>query len=365
MLRGENMAQYISGGTPFIREDWYVVADEQPKPKSSIFDHSSEEPHTQENVSGEKDPHVTFEEFKKKFASFEEFKEKILSELAEHIEKQRQDKSFVRAELSRLDEENGEQLNRPVILDSAPEGVDDFSKGATFYGYNAEGIRDYEWGCAWRAIQTCLSAYNIYVPFENLFHLFGPANHLKFLYENKFPDEELKSLKSFAPYDLRSGWAEPFVGDMVHFYYQVSSTLESVNGIPGSCNAPPQVFHNKPLEFETFKERLEKHFKIGNAAPIMIDDGTYSLNILGIGRNGLNTTLWIADPHIKEGANSLLSERTPSGLYRITLDETGKQIHCSLNDEDQHQVPNMYSEDSYNGLHFDNKHWMVLFPIKD
>lgn len=284
-----------------------------------------------------------------------------LISLSKNIKSQKKHKTYKRTKLASLQEKDH---NLPIPLSSVPKKVKYFSEGAIFYGYNAEGIRDYGWGCAWRAIQTCLSAYKIHLSFEELFHLFGPFKSLKHIYEDKYPTEELSHSKLFAPYDLSSGWAEPFIGHMVMHFYDIPSTLETVNGIPDSCNAPQHVFHNRPLSFNSFKERLENHFKTEAAAPIMIDDGTYALNIVGVETEGLNTILWLADPHINEGVNKLIDiEKSPAGLYKVTLNDIGKQIGCSLADEDNHQISSMFSAGSYNGLHFDNKRWMILLPL--
>lgn len=293
--------------------------------------------------------------------SSEKYKESLLTSLSTNIENQQKHKTYKTTKLASLKEQDH---NLPIPLSSAPKKVKHFSEGATFYGYNAEGIRDYSWGCAWRAIQTCLSAYKVNPSFEELFHLFGSFENLKHIYGDKYPTEELSNSKLFAPYDLSSGWAEPFIGHMVMHFYDIPSTLETVNGIPGSCKAPRHVFHNKPLSFNSFKERLENHFKTEAAAPIMIDDGIFALNIVGVDTEGVNTILWIADPHINEGVNKLADkEKSPAGLYNVTLNSTGKQISCSLADEDNHQVSNMFSARSYKGLHFDNKRWMILFPL--
>lgn len=148
---------------------------------------------------------------------------------------------------------------------------------------------------------------------------------------------------------------------MVMHFYNIPSSLEILNGIP-NCNSPKEVFHHKALDFAAFKQRLVDHFKNPNASPIMIDDGLYTLNIVGIGSDGSNSILWIADPHIKEGVNHSSNEKTPIGLYKITLDETGRKTQCSLYDEDLYQLPHMFSEWSYNGLNFHDKNWMILFP---
>jgi hypothetical protein len=291
--------------------------------------------------------------------SFEVFKNRCLSDLPERIKQQQLSPTYKRDKLTQLYQKD---LNIPIKLESPPEGVEYFANNATYYGYNAEGVRDYGWGCAWRVIQTCLSSYDIRVPFVDLFHLFGSSDTLKAIYENKNPAKKLPQSKTFAPYDLVSGWAEPFIGHMAMHFFGINSSLENVNGVPASCNAPKEVFHNNSLVFKEFKNKLEDHFKQKNAAPVMIDDGTYALNIIGIGNNGLNTTLWIADPHIHEGVNQGPQTKKPIGLYTVTFNENGHKIHPALKEEDKFQEPHLFSGGSYKGLDFENKHWMVLFP---
>lgn len=282
----------------------------------------------------------------------------LKSNLITQIAHQKLSRTYLRETLETL---RLQDANHPIPLHSIPHGITHFSKNATYYGYNAEGVRDHGWGCAFRAIQTCLSSYNITVPFKELFHLFGPASNLKQLFKNKYPNENIENEQSFAPYDLVNGWAEPFIGEMVMHFHEISASLECVNSIP-ACNAPRQVFHNKALSFTDFSTRLERHFKTEKASPVMIDDGLTALNIIGMGRRGTDTILWIADPHIKDGVNNATGNKTPCGLYSITLDGQGKQIDCSLFHEDAHQLPGMYCQQSYTGLHFANKPWMVLFP---
>lgn len=255
-----------------------------------------------------------------------------------------------------------ESANIPIALPVPPKGIQFYSKGAIFYGYNAESVRDYNWGCAWRAIQTSLSGCGLNPSFLDLFHLFGPIHNLEKIYQDKYPHEKLPLTHPFAPYDLSSGWAEPFIGHMVMHFYGMPSVLETVNGIPECCNAPHSVFHNNPLTSTDFLERIKSHFENGNRVPIMIDDGIYAMAIIGIGCHETTTSLWIADPHIQEGVNLSADEKAPNGIYTIDLNHRGEQIRCSLHDEDRHQIPHMYREDSYNGLHFNEKKWMALFP---
>lgn len=254
----------------------------------------------------------------------------------------------------KLEKLTPEQINSPIVLSDPPQEIQYYAKGVTYYGYNAEGIRDYGWGCAWRTIQTCLSAYGITIPFENLFYEFGSDNNLKKIYQRKYPNDSLSG--QFAPHDLDEGWAEPFIGEMIMYFYGIPADLETVNGIP-NANAPKSAFHHPSLSFSVFKGRLEAHFKKQNAAPVMIDDGLRAYNIIGIGSQDDKTILWIADPHIREGVNRTLTDRM--GLYTITLNAEGDEISYSV---DESQVPKMYNPASYQSLYFNNKPWMVLFP---
>ncbi len=298
------------------------------------------------------------------------FKVEMLANLSKHVENERVNPTYQRAKLVPLSSKDT-RINQPIVLNQAPEGIEKFAKDATFYAYDAEGIEDHGWGCAWRAMQTCLSAYGLNkdslpTNFETLFHLFGPLKNLTQLYRDKFPEKELKSDAKFAPYELNSGWAEPFIGELALHFYGIEAQLETVNGIPG-CYAPASVFPEESLDFAEFRERLQTHFEQEVTAPLMIDDGTYTANIIGLGLQEEQTILWIADPHIKRGANSqevnlAKTKGIAVGLYCVTLDQTGKQVTCSLDSISKKQVEEDYPYASYRVLNFNDKKWMVLFP---
>lgn len=288
--------------------------------------------------------------------NFERFKNDLIAKLRRNIESQQQAPTYLREPLKSLQKAD---RNLPFKVNQHPAQITLYTKNATLYAYNAERIRDYPWGCAWRAAQTCLSSYGITISLEELFHIFGPLENLTRIYEDKYPGQRLYSERSFAPYDRESGWAEPFVVEMVMHFYGISARLESIHGIPNLCSAPRSVFHNPPLTFAQFKERLENHFTRKQAAPVMIDDGLYSFNIIGIGRRDGNLVLWISDPHIKEGVNHSPTDQTPNGLYTVTLNAEGEQVARSL---DPPQELNMFNPETYRGLNFGKKKWMILFP---
>lgn len=289
--------------------------------------------------------------------TFEQFKKELTSGLTQYVKSQEENVTYKRGELIPLTKEFA---NRPIPLPAQPKNITHFSKGATFYSYNAETTRDYRWGCAWRAIQTSLSSYGIFQPFNILFYMFGPEKNLEILYRNLYPNDSLIFTKPFAPYDLTMGWAEPFVGQLVFHFYGITSDLELVNGLPSNAHAPQMAFRHSPLDFATFKTRLENHFKQEKPAPVMIDDGTLAMNIIGIAAEGTNTVLWISDPHIQEGVNQ--NPERMVGLYTITLDNIGRQIDSSLKGINKEILPFMMNEHGYKNLHFRNKHWMILFP---
>lgn len=267
-------------------------------------------------------------------------------------------KQYQRSALVNL---SAEQVNQLYRLENPPTGISNWTKNCTCYAYNSEGIRDYGWGCAWRTIQTCLSSLNLEVPpFADLFHFFGRRENLMQLYMDSYGIDDLSrewTDRPFAPYDLSNGWAEPFIGQMVLHHYQYNSQLELINSRP-TCYAPAEVFKFPPLNFEAFKQRVESHFTQANPPALVLDDGKYAFNIVGFGTisSSKETLLWIYDPHIEEGVGA------SHGLYTITLDEWGHQIACSVNEE---QKSNMFNQNSYRGIDFQSKAWMILFPSND
>lgn len=102
----------------------------------------------------------------------------------------------------------------------------------------------------------------------------------------------------FAPHDLASGWAEPFIGHLILYPMGKKSNLLLVNGYPESANAPNCVFY-QVVNFLAFKQLLLKQFK-ENKGLVMIDDATYSYCIFGIVKTTDDTLeILIADPHIR------------------------------------------------------------------
>lgn len=285
---------------------------------------------------------------------------KAFDRFRSQVKEQKEIPPYQRPNLSYVCEKT---VTPPIKIDQPPKGIEFYARGTTCYSWNAEGMCDYGWGCAWRSIQTCLSSYGITILFRDLFHRFGSLEALKTIYHNKYPNEILKSAKAFAPHDTSNGWAEPFIGEMVMHFFEIPADLETLNRIPQDCNAPQEVFHRPPMTFGQFKERLERHFKRENAAPVMLDDASSSFTIVGIGSQEANLTLWIADPYIKEGVDRIQKGNTHVGLYTVTLDSHGKQIRCSLSEEDKGQVYSMhYGVLSSMALKFHEKPWMILFP---
>lgn len=62
----------------------------------------------------------------------------------------------------------------------------------------------------------------------------------------------------FAPHSQSSGWAEPFIGQLILSYYGIESTLLLVNGYP-MANSPKDVF-DKTVTFTEFIELVLTHF---------------------------------------------------------------------------------------------------------
>lgn len=252
-----------------------------------------------------------------------------------------------------------DEVNAPLDLlsEQAQTRINDVAGGmdrlryastSTSYAYYSEGFNDGGWGCAWRAIQTCLSFIGVPPSFEELYNYFGQAEVLQDLWaKTRRPAIDIDSC---APHKLASGWAEPLIGAMVLRHYGCPYELYLVNGRPGNAHAPREVFPDEPLGFAAFKGKLTEHFRESPPCPVMIDDGTYAMNIIGVKEeHDKGLTLLISDPHINPGVGTL------SGIYAVTLDENGRQISHTGFDANKTICP-------ISVLNFGSKGWMVLFP---
>ena len=114
-------------------------------------------------------------------------------------------------------------------------------------------------------------------------------------------------------------------------------------------NTPKEIF-DTTLVFSDFVEKLLSKMKL----PVMIDDGTFAMTILDVIKVEDTYKFTMGDPHIKEKVPK------DSCLYFVIIDNEGNQIKNSVGEE---QAPFMYFKDSYDGVHFREKKWMVLFPI--
>ena len=177
----------------------------------------------------------------------------------------------------------------------------------------------------------------------------------------QLPDYLEKS--KYAPHDLASGWAEPFIGNLIFYYLGFQTGLKTINEYPIHANAPKEVFEEN-INFEQLCSFLVHHFKTFGS-PVMIDDSHFSMVIYGIQFDddgggiiyALNTIviLSIGDPHI---FSNKLPNLSSVGCYDVLLDSTGKQLSNIISPEtiDQYIYPG-----SYLGIQFDGKAWMMTY----
>lgn len=280
------------------------------------------------------------------------------------VEELSQTKTYKRFQLIKLSDTDPGR-NPPCELEkvSTPLGIaeDQYVKKATIYTFDSD-VFDNGWGCVWDVTLTILSSFGITNSFTDLFHAFGPLDHLKTIYADKYTDKQLKLPDFTTPYTSGNGWGEPFITEMALHFFGINSKLYLVNGHRGN-HAPKEVF-KKTLDYPMFIEEVKNHFEKDQNSPIMIDDGTYAMCIIGIGKDHENnTTLWISDPHIQSGVQRTLPERkntTPLGLYTVTLNANGDQLSNSVGDDSIY----MFSSGTYGGINFSSKNWQVLFPIR-
>lgn len=253
----------------------------------------------------------------------------------------------------------------PFEKQNATESIQIKNRNYVFYPYNSESIRDYGWGCAWRCIQTILNNYfiisksNNFISFPLLFTIFGDKQNLLDIYQYIYPDyknsnaySKLLESNKWVPHLLSNGWAEPFIGFLCLNYFKIKCNLFLINGIPEFHNTPEDNFE-KIIDFECFANILVQHFEIESALPIMIDDGIFALTILSCCFEEEKFCMIIADPHVQEKSD------LKTCFYCVYLDKLGKKIKDSISDNQKKQL---YHKDSYEGLYFYKKNWMVLIP---
>ncbi len=281
------------------------------------------------------------------------------------MEKLGADKPYARPKLCPYDPATGNKVFPFPAAPPADSGiVSGFVKKGYYYGYNSESVMDFGWGCAWRCIQMllrcelCNTAQESLMPsFENLFLNFGSKSVLVALYQKLHslpaPPACLQERK-FAPHDLTSGWAEPFIGQLVLSHFGFPHSLIAVNGIPTDALAPEEAFSAHVQSWKEFVGALLDHFSHPSPTPVMIDDASYAYCIIGLQVTSENnhTRLWIADPH--SGANV---GAEPVGLYWVELDPAGKQVASSVPEE---RRPRMYANGCDTQLSFEEKGWMAL-----
>ena len=232
-----------------------------------------------------------------------------------------------------------------------------------FFYYCCESVDDTNWGCAWRSMQSLLK-YQLSlsnqnkdneISFYNLFMKYGSKNKLIeiFMRMKEGQNTEEKTLnvlldKKFAPFETDSGWAEPFISQLVLYDFGFEGELLLINNYSNNNYAPKEVF-SRTLNFNEFKEELKIHFKQDNPGPIIIDDSFVSLSIIGIQFNESNKNmgLLIMDPHA--------IDKPETGLYIIILNDSGDCLQI---------IPNKHVLASLAVSFSHNKPWMAYFPKK-
>jgi hypothetical protein len=279
--------------------------------------------------------------------------------------------------LARLNLAQDAECNAVTSLPQPPREIQKSAGALTHFfpfcakDHASRSINDRGWGCAWRSIQICLSGIVgvARVPhLEELFARFGSREVLEGIYQNYCQASGLADCCPIrdhwmAPWEHASGWAEPFVGWALLTHLGFQADLDLLNDLPRradggkGCYSPADVFHQPPLSFAAFRQKLEAHFSQENAAPVIIDNGCYTITIIGIGFDEASghTTLWLADPHVEVGVKP--EGDLTTGLYTMRFDASGKPLGSSLSEEEGRKMSHRVDR----GLDLRKGH-MVLFP---
>ncbi len=255
--------------------------------------------------------------------------------------------------------------NEVYSLCSAPVGIEHYAEGASYFSYDAEGIEDNGWGCAWRAIQTCMSSLpqKARRSFLELYEYFGDEGHLRSIYHSRHVPHPLeRDDEPFTSQNFTLGWATTFMGQMVFHSLGLDADLQVVNGIPTS-EGPRMVFPNTSMTPKAFRARVKAHFEKKPALPVMIGNDISAFAIVGYGEDREDSTtfrLWIADPHTGRGVNR--KESPDVGLYTIEYDNEGRGVRTSFSESMRRKMCD--GGGSFDGIYlgFQLQRWAVLFP---
>ncbi|MCQ2817032.1 MAG: C78 family peptidase [archaeon] len=210
-----------------------------------------------------------------------------------------------------------------------------------YYYYGCESIADYNWGCAWRSMQTLLSyklsKENKYteenkakISFKNLFMKYGDKETLYEIFKKDYKMNEIPKYlkeKSFAPFETDNGWAEPFISKLVAKDFGYDGRLFLINKYSDKYYAPKEVFEEKILSFEEFKKLLLDYFSDqSKCAPIILDDACFSICVVGVklDKNDYLEIL-VFDPHPEE------EDKGEKGFYICRLGPDGRCIEIQEN----------------------------------
>jgi len=126
----------------------------------------------------------------------------------------------------------------------------------------------------------------------------------------------------YAPFETQYGWAEPFILDLISFDFNIKGKLYLLNGYIEEAYTPKELFQ-KIINFEEFINLAFENLNKNRPLPIIIDDSTVSLCIIGLmkcqkEKNEILYKFLIADPHVGK------KNDVRSGIYIVVLNEKGK-----------------------------------------
>lgn len=254
---------------------------------------------------------------------------------------------------------NKEYKNEPEVYTTSK------SIEVHFYPYNAESIRDWGWGCAWRCIQSLINTQftffktDLFLSFEDMFYYFGDKDRLLSLfcelYSINSDDEKYKILmkNEFAPHETESGWAEPWIGHLCLHYFGMQSEIILLNGLPKSHANFKEIFNKtKIYDFKSFLDVLKEKMKL----PVMIDDGDYAMLVIDFYENETKDG-WhfcITDPHVMENI------KEKGSYYIIHTNKEGKQISNTVS---ENQKKYILPYRTYKAIDFEEKSWIIMIPV--
>ncbi len=146
---------------------------------------------------------------------------------------------------------------RSVPLYAEKFKIQYYAKG-NYYPYNAEGVYDFSWGCAYRTLQMVLSNKNATHDTQTMDYYYYHYGYREKMYElfkkmkkiDKVP-EYITNMTVLAPAERANGYGDSLLGQLIAFDHGIDIDMFWLNGRLNTT--VPDVLYRGVMKFPEWK----------------------------------------------------------------------------------------------------------------